>query len=178
MRGERGVGDEVREARARHVERLGGLLLLVARLGDARELEHAQQAVAMGLERAQLTAHLVADDAQRLEAAHAVGRVADRHQLRGIGQVDQLHAVLKPYLLRRVKEDVEKSMPPKTETILEVSLTPSQKKFYKAIYERNTTFLFKGAKPKNQPSLMNVITRSEGALYCMNMEMIRLNTQR
>jgi len=78
-------------------------------------------------------------------------------QLTDSGQVDQLHAVLKPYLLRRVKEDVEKSMPPKTETILEVTLTPSQKKFYKAIYERNTTFLFKGAKPKNQPSLMNVM---------------------
>ena len=78
-------------------------------------------------------------------------------QLTDSGQVDQLHAVLKPYLLRRVKEDVEKSMPPKTETILEVSLTPSQKKFYKAIYERNTTFLFKGAKPKNSPSLMNVM---------------------
>jgi hypothetical protein len=78
-------------------------------------------------------------------------------QLTDSDQVDQLHAVLKPYLLRRVKEDVEKSMPPKTETILEVSLTPSQKKFYKAIYERNTTFLFKGAKPKNSPSLMNVM---------------------
>ena len=78
-------------------------------------------------------------------------------QLTDSGQVDQLHAVLKPYLLRRVKEDVEKAMPPKTETILEVSLTPSQKKFYKAIYERNTTFLFKGAKPKNSPSLMNVM---------------------
>ena len=78
-------------------------------------------------------------------------------QLTDSGQVEQLHAVLKPYLLRRVKEDVEKSMPPKTETILEVSLTPNQKKFYKAIYERNTTFLFKGAKPKNSPSLMNVM---------------------
>ena len=78
-------------------------------------------------------------------------------QLTDSDQVNQLHAVLKPYLLRRVKEDVEKSMPPKTETILEVSLTPSQKKFYKAIYERNTSFLFKGAKPKNSPSLMNVM---------------------
>jgi len=72
-------------------------------------------------------------------------------------QVEELHSILKPYLLRRLKEDVEKSMPPKTETILEVSLTPSQKKFYKAIYERNTTFLFKGGKPSNSPSLMNVM---------------------
>jgi SNF2 family DNA or RNA helicase len=72
-------------------------------------------------------------------------------------QVNDLHALLKPYLLRRVKEDVEKSLPPKEETILEVSLTPIQKKYYKAIYERNTAFLYKGTKPSNAPSLMNVM---------------------
>jgi len=72
-------------------------------------------------------------------------------------QVDELHTLLKPYLLRRVKDDVEKSLPPKEETILEVSLTPIQKTYYKAIYERNTTFLWKGAKPNNAPSLMNVM---------------------
>ena len=78
-------------------------------------------------------------------------------QLTDAEQVEQLHSVLKPYLLRRVKEDVEKSLPPKEETILEVSLTPAQKQFYKAIYERNTSFLFKGSKPSNAPSLMNVM---------------------
>ena len=78
-------------------------------------------------------------------------------QLENSVQVQELHSILKPYLLRRVKEDVEKSMPPKTETILEVSLTPGQKKYYKAIYERNTSFLFKGSKPSNSPSLMNVM---------------------
>jgi len=72
-------------------------------------------------------------------------------------QVSELHAVLKPYLLRRVKEDVEKSLPPKEETILEVTLTPIQKTYYKAIYEKNTAFLFKGTKPSNAPSLMNVM---------------------
>jgi SNF2 family DNA or RNA helicase len=78
-------------------------------------------------------------------------------ELTDSSQVEELHNVLKPYLLRRVKEDVEKSLPPKEETILEVTLTPIQKKFYKAIYERNTSFLFKGAKPSNSPSLMNVM---------------------
>jgi hypothetical protein len=78
-------------------------------------------------------------------------------QLTDASQVGELHSVLKPYLLRRVKEDVEKSLPPKEETILEVTLTPIQKQFYKAIYERNTSFLFKGAKPSNSPSLMNVM---------------------
>ena len=78
-------------------------------------------------------------------------------QLTDAKQVSDLHTVLRPYLLRRVKEDVEKSLPPKEETILEVSLTPIQKTYYKAIYEKNTSFLFKGAKPGNAPSLMNVM---------------------
>jgi hypothetical protein len=78
-------------------------------------------------------------------------------ELTDADQVNELHSVLKPYLLRRVKEDVEKSLPPKEETILEVSLTPIQKKYYKAIYERNTSFLYKGSKPSNSPSLMNVM---------------------
>ena len=34
--------------------------------------------------------------------------------------VAKLHDMLKPYLLRRIKEDVEKSLPPKEETIVEV----------------------------------------------------------
>ncbi len=78
-------------------------------------------------------------------------------QLSDSKQVSELHSVLKPYLLRRVKEDVEKSLPPKEETILEVALTPIQKNYYKAIYERNTSFLFKGSKPSNAPSLMNIM---------------------
>jgi SNF2 family DNA or RNA helicase len=72
-------------------------------------------------------------------------------------QVAELHEMLKPFLLRRVKEDVEKSLPPKEETIVEVELTSIQKKYYRAIYERNTTFLFRGSKPANAPSLMNVV---------------------
>jgi SNF2 family DNA or RNA helicase len=53
-------------------------------------------------------------------------------EMKGANQVDELHNLLKPYLLRRVKEDVEKSLPNKEETILEISLTPIQKTFYKA----------------------------------------------
>ena len=77
--------------------------------------------------------------------------------LKDSSQVAKLHSALKPYLLRRIKEDVEKSLPPKEETIIEVALTPKQKQFYKAIYEKNTAILFKGTKPSNQPSLMNVM---------------------
>lgn len=40
--------------------------------------------------------------------------------LKNAKQVANLHDLLKPYLLRRIKEDVEKSLPPKEETIIEV----------------------------------------------------------
>lgn len=77
--------------------------------------------------------------------------------LKNATQVASLHEMLKPYLLRRIKEDVEKSLPPKEETIVEVALTAVQKRFYRAIYEKNTSYLFKGLKASNQPSLMNVM---------------------
>ena len=72
-------------------------------------------------------------------------------------QVQKLHGLLRPYLLRRVKEDVAKSLPPKEETIIEVELTVDQKKYYRGIYEKNASFLYKGGKPSNGPSLMNVV---------------------
>lgn len=36
-------------------------------------------------------------------------------------QVQKLQAILKPMMLRRLKEDVEKNLAPKQETIIEVS---------------------------------------------------------
>ena len=50
---------------------------------------------------------------------------------------------------------MEKSLPPKEETILEIDITPIQKTYYKAIYDNNTSSLFKGVKPGNATSLMN-----------------------
>ena len=55
--------------------------------------------------------------------------------------VDALHAVLKPYLLRRLKMDVEQKLPPRVETLVECELAPLQKKCYRALFERNFSFL-------------------------------------
>lgn len=46
-------------------------------------------------------------------------------------------------MLRRRKEDVTKDIPPKEETIIDVELTMVQKKYYRAIYERNHSVLNK-----------------------------------
>ena len=60
-------------------------------------------------------------------------------------QIDRLHSVLKPYLLRRMKDDVEKSIPPLKETIIDIEMTTIQKTIYKALYENNKGMLMKGS---------------------------------
>lgn len=39
-----------------------------------------------------------------------------------VSQVQKLQGILKPMMLRRLKEDVEKNLAPKEETIIEVGL--------------------------------------------------------
>lgn len=72
-------------------------------------------------------------------------------------QVTNLQQVLGPYLLRRMKGDVEKSIPPKEETIVEVELTSLQKRYYRAILERNREFLNRGCSSTNVPNLINAV---------------------
>ncbi|GBG29976.1 Chromodomain-helicase-DNA-binding protein, putative [Hondaea fermentalgiana] len=71
-------------------------------------------------------------------------------------QLDELQQEIAPYMLRRVKEDVEKSIPPKEETIIDVELTMLQKRYYRAIFDRNRQVLYKGCKGGNKPQLINV----------------------
>ncbi|OII72686.1 uncharacterized protein cubi_01636 [Cryptosporidium ubiquitum] len=85
-------------------------------------------------------------------------------ELQTSSQVSALHELLRPHLLRRVKEDVMKEIPPLEETIIDVELTTAQKAYYRAIFERNRAFLCKnvglsGKKSGSNapiPSLMNV----------------------
>ena len=71
---------------------------------------------------------------------------ADRFQedfgdMKDVSQLEKLHNLLKPLMLRRMKEDVEKSLKPKEETVINVEMTALQKKFYRAVYDRNTSVL-------------------------------------
>ncbi|KAH9760402.1 CHD3-type chromatin-remodeling factor PICKLE [Citrus sinensis] len=70
-------------------------------------------------------------------------------------QISRLHRMLAPHLLRRVKKDVMKELPPKKELILRVELSSKQKEYYKAILTRNYQILTRrgGA----QISLINVV---------------------
>jgi len=81
----------------------------------------------------------------------------DFGDLKDSSQVAKLQEILKGILLRRMKDDVEKGLAPKEETIIEVELTTLQKKYYRAIYEHNIGFLRKGLQNSNAPSLLNVM---------------------
>lgn len=85
------------------------------------------------------------------EFAHQFGDIKDAET------VDKLKALLRPFLLRRLKEDVEKSIPPKEETIISVELTRVQKKWYRAMLEQNFSFLDKGTKTNNVGNLRNIV---------------------
>ncbi|KAK3044199.1 hypothetical protein LTS18_001912, partial [Coniosporium uncinatum] len=58
--------------------------------------------------------------------------------------VSSLHAVLKPFLLRRVKADVEKMMPKKREYVLFAPLTPMQRELYQAILDGSSREYLEG----------------------------------
>jgi chromodomain-helicase-DNA-binding protein 7 len=70
--------------------------------------------------------------------------------------VDALQRRIAPHLLRRVKEDVAKDIPPKEETIIDVELTTMQKQYYRAIFEHNHGFLMQTLKGSGMPKLMNI----------------------
>lgn len=83
--------------------------------------------------------------------------VAEYGNLQKSEDVIRLQEMLKPLMLRRLKEDVEKSIPVKEETVIEVELTAVQKRYYRAILERNFAFLTKGCVGTNAPNLINAM---------------------
>ncbi|TRY56235.1 hypothetical protein DNTS_028552 [Danionella cerebrum] len=97
---------------------------------------------------------VVIDEAHRLKNRNC--KLLD--SLKMLELVQKLQSILKPMMLRRLKEDVEKNLAPKQETIIEVELTDVQKKYYRAILERNFSFLSMGATHNsNVPNLLNTM---------------------
>ncbi|KAF7981341.1 hypothetical protein HWV62_33785 [Athelia sp. TMB] len=60
---------------------------------------------------------------------------ADEEKSRKV--VEALHKILRPFLLRRVKADVEKSLLPKKEINIYVGLTEMQRKWYRSVLEKD-----------------------------------------
>ncbi|CAG8519866.1 14502_t:CDS:10 [Cetraspora pellucida] len=72
--------------------------------------------------------------------------------------VQQLHKVLRPFLLRRIKSDVEKSLLPKKEVNIYVGMTSMQKKWYQRILEKDIAAV-NGAvsKSESKTRLLNIV---------------------
>jgi SNF2 family DNA or RNA helicase len=62
--------------------------------------------------------------------------------------------VLRPFLLRRVKSDVEKSLPPKKETILKIGMSEMQQTWYKKLLQKDISTLTGGA---DRSKLLNIV---------------------
>ncbi|KAL5969271.1 Chromodomain-helicase-DNA-binding protein 1 [Taenia solium] len=61
----------------------------------------------------------------------------------GYEAITRLHRTIEPFLLRRVKKDVEQSLPAKTERILRVEMSKKQATLYRLILTRNYDGLMK-----------------------------------
>src|SRR5579859_1344422 len=72
--------------------------------------------------------------------------------------VQQLHKVLRPFLLRRVKSDVEKALKPKKETNIYVGMSEMQVKWYRRILEKDIDAV-NGAvgKREGKTRLLNIV---------------------
>lgn len=72
--------------------------------------------------------------------------------------VQQLHKVLRPFLLRRVKSDVEKSLLPKKEVNLYVGMSEMQVKWYQKILEKDIDAVNgAGGKKESKTRLLNIV---------------------
>ncbi len=69
----------------------------------------------------------------------------------------QLHKILRPFMLRRLKSDVAKGLPPKTETILYVGMSKMQKQLYKQLLMRDLDSITGKASGKNRTTILNIV---------------------
>jgi SWI/SNF-related matrix-associated actin-dependent regulator of chromatin subfamily A member 5 len=112
--------------------------------------------------------------------------------------VQQLHKILKPFLLRRTKSEVEKTLPPKKEIHIKVGLTEVQKNIYKKlltqsmISESKTTYkniimqlrkccnhpyLFDGIEDENSPELGDHLVSNSSKMRITDKLLIKLKQQ-
>jgi len=90
------------------------------------------------------------------EAPKALDKAAEDEASNKV--VKQLHSVLRPFLLRRVKMDVEKSLLPKKEINVYVGMTELQRKWYKSILEKDIDAVNGGGgKKEGKTRLQNIV---------------------
>lgn len=70
-------------------------------------------------------------------------------------QLEAIRGELKPYMLRRMKEDVE-TIPAKEEVVMWIQQTWEQRTYYRAIYEGQAHVVMAGNNKKNLPNMRNL----------------------
>jgi hypothetical protein len=85
----------------------------------------------------------------------------DKWFVSGDGEMQQemvlkLHSILKPFLLRRLKAEVEKSLPPKKETKVYVGLSQMQRDWYTKILSKQIDVI-NGAGRQEKMVLLNIL---------------------
>ena len=132
----------------------------------------ALAAIAPGAHRVLLTGTPLQNDTDELwsllhfiDAAFFSSRekfLAKFGDVRRAAQVDALLAILRPYLLRRVKADVLTGedgtdlVPPRLETLVDVPMAPLQKCCYRALLERSKGHLVGGSDTASLGALRNL----------------------
>ena len=74
--------------------------------------------------------------------------------------IGQLHKLLRPFMLRRLKLDVETSLPPKSETILFTGMSSAQKNLYRQILLRDIDTINGASQSNSQGSrtaILNIV---------------------
>ncbi|EFC39046.1 predicted protein [Naegleria gruberi] len=115
--------------------------------------------------------------------------------------IDQLHKVLKPFLLRRLKTEVKTDIPPKKEIYVECGLSKLQKEWYRSILTKdlnsikggekvrllnvvmqlrkccNHPYLFDGAEPGPPYTLGDHLMNNSGKMYLVDKLLKKLKEQ-
>uniref|UniRef100_A0A7S1V1Z3 Chromatin-remodeling complex ATPase chain n=1 Tax=Grammatophora oceanica TaxID=210454 RepID=A0A7S1V1Z3_9STRA len=69
--------------------------------------------------------------------------------------ISQLHKILRPFMIRRLKADVAKGLPPKTETLVMVGMSKMQKQLYKKLLLRDLDSIV--GTGSNRTAVLNIV---------------------
>ena len=89
--------------------------------------------------------------------------------------IEQLHHILRPFMLRRLKKEVAKGLPPKTETLLMVGMSKMQKQLYKKLLLRDIDSLTAKGTQKGKTAILNIVMQLRkccGHPYLVSFEII------
>eukprot|EP00004_Rigifila_ramosa_P019855 TRINITY_DN5102_c0_g1_i3.p1 TRINITY_DN5102_c0_g1~~TRINITY_DN5102_c0_g1_i3.p1 ORF type:complete len:635 (-),score=159.93 TRINITY_DN5102_c0_g1_i3:1392-3296(-) len=93
-------------------------------------------------------------DAEEFEQSFNIGESVESVKQE---MVQHLHRILKPFLLRRLKNEVEKDLPPKKEIILYVGMSQMQRDIYIALLTKNLEVVNSVAKGGDKVRLLNTL---------------------